>query len=40
VRNRDEGNVAMRQMDIDAVEIIGPERAVRATRLPIRPNMK
>ncbi|MNL76786.1 hypothetical protein D3C87_2028040 [compost metagenome] len=35
-RNGGEGHVAMVEMNRDAVEIVGPERAVLAPLLPVR----
>jgi hypothetical protein len=36
VRNHDKGNIAVREMDVDAIEIVGPERTVRTARFPRR----
>src|SRR5262249_27642951 len=35
-RDRDEGDIALRQMDREAIETVGPERAALAGRLPAR----
>src|SRR6516164_5176346 len=35
VRDCDEGYVAMRQMNIDAIEVVRPERAVGTSGLPL-----
>src|SRR5262245_2166164 len=36
MRDGDEAHVAMREVDVDAVEVVGPEGAVLAAHLPIR----
>src|SRR5262249_28621470 len=35
-RDRDEGDIALRQMDREAIETVGPERAALAGRVPAR----
>src|SRR5262245_56004010 len=36
MRDGDEAHIAMREVDVDAVEVVGPERAGLAPRVPVR----